>query len=445
MSFPRPPRSSSVPAAIDRLSHWQASDHNMADSQDRPQRGHSNYPYPSSFRRRSLPRRNTDIRPNEPTTKYGSSNPNPNRLQRRFTSGSKVPDSSYSPSGPAIDLAGGIHIARQGIGSVAEDSTHLDAASENESLTRVLSPSVASTCQATAAPSSHGSNSSAEGGSTATERPFLNGDNVERPSTKRKKVPGRPPNALNFLDSDSPMVTPETIRRSVEEASHRSPTSIQAESPSTRSASSTSSGFRDDNSDKNGDRENDRSTSPERIVDNGVGGGPPPNVGPRIAAPQPRKRSFAFPDTPRGSSQHLPFSPIDHTQRAPSQGQPPPPPHPRAERVPITGYELLSSRLSASAFNRAGPRLRPIYRRFETLNHRMLLHLQDEICELEEQLHQLDAADTQARRLPNCIFPASRRAEYMAGGELYWRKTDTLGKIGFKLDQYSKYHTHQIP
>ncbi len=128
MSFPRPPRSSSVPAAIDRLSHWQASDHNMADSQDRPQRDHSNYPYPSSFRRRSLPRRNTDIRPNEPTTKYGSSNPNPNRLQRRFTSGSKVPDSSYSPSGPAIDLAGGIHIARQGIGSVAEDSTHLDGA-----------------------------------------------------------------------------------------------------------------------------------------------------------------------------------------------------------------------------------------------------------------------------------------------------------------------------
>lgn len=85
------------------------------------------------------------------------------------------------------------------------------------------------------------------------------------------------------------------------------------------------------------------------------------------------------------------------------------------------------------------PALKPIYRRFEALNHRLLLHLQDELSELEEQLHRLDTADTQTRRLQNCILPASRRAEYLAGGELQWHRTDILGKIGFKLGQYSEF------
>jgi hypothetical protein len=116
----------------------------------------------------------------------------------------------------------------------------------------------------------------------------------------------------------------------------------------------------------------------------------------------------------------------------------------------MTGYELLSAKLSTSdpwtnrrgssdsSRSEEGPTIKPIYRRFEALNHRLLLHLQDELNELEEQLHRLDTADTQTRRLQNCILPASRRAESMAGGELQWRKTDTLGKIGFKLGQYSK-------
>jgi len=126
---------------------------------------------------------------------------------------------------------------------------------------------------------------------------------------------------------------------------------------------------------------------------------------------------------------------------------------PRGEKLPLTGYELLAAKLSApqgqtatsgaKARETAAPgaesdiHIKPIYRRFEALNHRLLLHLQDEISELEEQLHRLDTADTRTRRLQNCILPASRRAESMAGGELQWHKTDVLGKIGFKLGQYN--------
>jgi hypothetical protein len=82
--------------------------------------------------------------------------------------------------------------------------------------------------------------------------------------------------------------------------------------------------------------------------------------------------------------------------------------------------------------------LRPIYRRFEALNHRLLLHLQDELAELEEQLDSLDAADSQRRRIKLHIIPSSRRAEAAGGGEVQWHRTDILGKIGFKMDQYSK-------
>ncbi|CAI4215542.1 unnamed protein product [Parascedosporium putredinis] len=108
---------------------------------------------------------------------------------------------------------------------------------------------------------------------------------------------------------------------------------------------------------------------------------------------------------------------------------------PRAEKLPLSGYQLLASKLSPS---HVGPStIQPVYRRFETMNHRILLHLQDELAEMEEQLHRLDTADTQTRRLQSCILPASRRSDYLAGGELQWHKTDILGKIGFKLEQYN--------
>ncbi|KAI0475665.1 hypothetical protein GGR56DRAFT_695458 [Xylariaceae sp. FL0804] len=264
------------------------------------------------------------------------------------------------------------------------------------------------------------------------------GSTVKRPSPRSRKNYSHKPDALSFLDSDSPTVTADSIRKSVEEASQRSPESGKSTSPSARSTTTTSSGFRDDASDAAGDHETDRSTSPERSVDGDHPYRPPGDFNPRIAmrAGKHRHRSYGTPEMPRGHAQHPHISPSELTPRVPSQNYAK---HlPRAEKLPLTGYELLASRLSTVPPEQGGPTLRPLYRRFETLNHRILLHLQDEICELEEQLHRLDTADTQNRRLQNCILPASRRAEYLSGGELQWHKTDVLGKIGFKLEQYNR-------
>jgi hypothetical protein len=148
---------------------------------------------------------------------------------------------------------------------------------------------------------------------------------------------------------------------------------------------------------------------------------------------------FGTPNMQRGSANlpHIPSTALSprHQQHIKKR------PLPRAERLPVTGYELLASQLSSrpvASDPEHGDRIKPIYRKFEALNHRVLLHLQDELSELEEQLHRLDLSDTQSRRTAQDIIPASRRASAAAGGDLQWHKTDVLGKIGFKLAQYSK-------
>ncbi|KAI0531899.1 hypothetical protein GGR58DRAFT_208721 [Xylaria digitata] len=241
-------------------------------------------------------------------------------------------------------------------------------------------------------------------------------------------------NALSFLDTDSPQLTPERIQRTVKEASKTSPDTAKNTSPSTHSTLSTSSGPREDLFDLPGDHETDRSTSPERSINGDPRGHA--EAGPRITTGKSGRRSYGTPETPRGNVQHSYVPPEDLTPRAPNQ-------HfmkhiLRPEKPPLTGYELVASRLSATSVCRSGPPLRPIYRRFETLNHRVLLHLQDEICELEEQLRRFDAIDTQNRRLQTGILPASRRAESMSNNEFQWQKTDILGKIGWKLEQYNR-------
>ncbi|KAF3763367.1 hypothetical protein M406DRAFT_73983 [Cryphonectria parasitica EP155] len=192
-----------------------------------------------------------------------------------------------------------------------------------------------------------------------------------------------------------------------------------------------------------------------------------------------RDRYYGTPEMPRGSAKLPHISAQNLTPRVPNQTHPK---HlPRAEKLPLSGYELLASTISSSSSSAANQRCRasayptsasfgpphkhgsrrnstasfvsvfpsggtdeqdhvaikPIYRRFEALNHRLLLHLQDELGELEEQLHRLDTTDTQTRRVQNHILPASRRAEFLAGGELQWHKTDILDKIAFKLGQYN--------
>ncbi len=270
------------------------------------------------------------------------------------------------------------------------------------------------------------------------------------------------PDPLSFLENDSPPVTEESILQAIVQASENwSPRSI--------------SSF--------GSIDSSQQNAPETATttpDHSVGGDSPPatalprpsrlngyrtsvtgspkgrrglrarrpQLHPHLDAVQDR---YGTPEMARGSAKHPHFRPDELQPRLVAPGQGYPKYLPRAEKLPMTGYELLAAKLStsdpwparrgstSSSQSDEGRAIKPIYRKFEALNHRLLLHLQDELTELEEQLHRLDTADTQTRRLQNCILPASRRSEAMAGGELQWRKTDTLGKIGFKLSQYSKY------
>lgn len=289
-----------------------------------------------------------------------------------------------------------------------------------------------------------------------------------------------PPNVFAFLDKDGSPEPEDGEEEDQEEeddqdeeaeeedddpgegpsnwASHQPEMSLTTTAPSqTSSASSASSSFHgDDTFSQPADHDTDRSDSPER-GDEGkdeAAPAPPPTdrvsakVAAQMAAAQQRQNLYAMqqfgtPNMPRGNYELPVVPPSALSARYQQQIKPA---LPRAEKIPVTGYELLASRLSYSrdAEDR-GERIRPMYRKFEALNHRLLLHLQDEISELEEQLHRLDNADTQSRRTDRYIVPASRRAAAQAGGELQWHKMDILGKIGYKLGQYSMFVSTPLP
>lgn len=280
-------------------------------------------------------------------------------------------------------------------------------------------------------------------------------------SRERAEVPHlkgqRRPDVMSFLEPDSPPVARVPVpmpMSSQHQSSTTSPpwrltdfpfrNSMSAKSASSSAGSSFSS---DVFSEPAGEFETDASSPehsingdsaahfrwPERL-DSQI------QMSPSQQRAQPGHRSYGTPEMPRGNASlpHLPPNALQQRNPISQQGQIA---HlPRAEKLPMTGYELLATKLSAGSMHiGSGPTLKPMYRRFEALNHRLLLHLQDELVELEEQLHRLDTTDTQTRRVQNCILPASRRQEAAAANELQWHKTDILGKIGFKLNQYSQY------
>jgi hypothetical protein len=222
-------------------------------------------------------------------------------------------------------------------------------------------------------------------------------------------------------------------------------------------SSSGSSSFHSDyaGSEPAADNDTDRSTSPERSV-KGEEDAARPAVAPptdpaasklasQMLAAHHRQslhgayQSIGPPQMPRGNHVHPHVPSTALSPRVPQQMQQRS--HVRADKPPTTGYDALASKLSING-NKSS--IKPIYRKFERLNHRLLLHLQDEISELEEQLQRLDAADTQSRSVfgptPGDIriVPASRRAAAHAGGELEWHKMDLMNRIAYKLAQYNQ-------
>ena len=130
----------------------------------------------------------------------------------------------------------------------------------------------------------------------------------------------------------------------------------------------------------------------------------------------------------------------------------PAPDAPDFTKTTMTGYEQVAMKLSDPSST-----IRPIYRKFEHLNHRVLLYLQDEISDLEDQLRRLDeciaqitptvepedsaivaAAATVATAGNSKPAPASRRWDYYAGSEIHHRRRDLLGWIFQKTEQYNR-------
>jgi hypothetical protein len=104
-----------------------------------------------------------------------------------------------------------------------------------------------------------------------------------------------------------------------------------------------------------------------------------------------------------------------------------------------SGYDLVASSLSSQ--NPSQGSLPPLYRRFECLNHRILLQLQDEIAEMEEDLRHMDRADVcELNARHGGAAPASRRLDWhWRGSELHARRLELLGRIYLKVEQYSKF------
>ncbi|KAF7714380.1 Uncharacterized protein PECH_008745 [Penicillium ucsense] len=118
------------------------------------------------------------------------------------------------------------------------------------------------------------------------------------------------------------------------------------------------------------------------------------------------------------------------------------PQHSDAPRV-SSGYGLIASQLTRSAAQDQAA-FPPLYRRFESVNHRVLLHLQDEIAQMEEDLNTLDeyeeihrvaTAEQQGIKPP----PASRRTDVQAQAysSLHYRRMDLMAALIQKTEQYN--------
>ncbi|KAK5995565.1 hypothetical protein PT974_03978 [Cladobotryum mycophilum] len=143
----------------------------------------------------------------------------------------------------------------------------------------------------------------------------------------------------------------------------------------------------------------------------------------------------------RFGSPEIPFHPEAGGFFSPPQGPPPFPAElpalpplpalPAPERQ-LSGLELLAAKLSGSI---VGPKLAPIYRRFESLHHRLLLHLQDELTQLESQLDELDTQDAHLKMYGSGP-QGPRRKERNEQRDIAWRRNEILSQIAQKLYQY---------
>ncbi|KAL8785727.1 MAG: hypothetical protein Q9213_003194 [Squamulea squamosa] len=130
---------------------------------------------------------------------------------------------------------------------------------------------------------------------------------------------------------------------------------------------------------------------------------------------------FQLPVTPPELSPQLPRSRKHHPVKEPCMKK--------------QGYAQLASTISLQPDSI----LKPVYRKFDTLNNRILLYLQDEIVELETELERLDDAITKEERyLGKTTHLASRRAEAKKPSQLQWQRNELLGRCASRINMYNQ-------
>jgi hypothetical protein len=135
----------------------------------------------------------------------------------------------------------------------------------------------------------------------------------------------------------------------------------------------------------------------------------------------------AYPVAAQATNGHQ-VSHTDHTQA---------PEPPDLTQRTLVGYELLARELSEE-----NPTVEPMYRRFAYLNHRLLLHMQDELQDMEERLRTYDEIIAQMESCPTpegqTRPPPSRRMDAFNGSEVHHQRTLLLGRIFQKMEQYNR-------
>ncbi|RBR22987.1 uncharacterized protein FIESC28_04285 [Fusarium coffeatum] len=94
----------------------------------------------------------------------------------------------------------------------------------------------------------------------------------------------------------------------------------------------------------------------------------------------------------------------------------------------LNGYAAIAARISGQC----DPRLRPLYRRFDWLNHRTLLYFQDQLVMYEEELIRLDSITT----VNGGPKPVSVREERASNYEVYRSRHRLIDKIESILRRY---------
>ncbi|KPM44242.1 hypothetical protein AK830_g2305 [Neonectria ditissima] len=302
------------------------------------------------------------------------------------------------------------------------------------------SPSMTgSTTSSTAVTGPVSSNSSR---STATEAAPTQKDDTlahreQQKSRSRRPRPAQRPNSMQLSESESPAGTQSFIQLSSRDAG---PYKARRRGPqiSPSISSSLPSNIPDAFSERQAEPRPDLNWSPEfpeyAVVNqhpSQISPGFDPHFGGSLPVPQQYPaQNYGAPETPRGNAPFQYFQPSQYpNQMAAPNPLGPQPPGP--ERPPLGGYELVAATLAGYV----GPPVRPMYRRFEATNHRILLSLQDQIITLEDTLAELDDIDSRNRQATG--LPASEREERESSHPFHKRKERIMGLLCQKLHTYN--------